>query len=161
MQCDVFVGGSPVALHLKAWKAGVILRQRKKTFIVYECGVTQVLSEKNREVRSWFEVSEIILPPPLLCQQAAGLWNCSYREQSAHSCKSDTLQLQKDSLTFHMTTRFYICDAHCSLYRYKNLQNNIFVSQCKRYIFQKNFRKAVPLINVPPSLPLICAPTVK
>lgn len=83
----------PVALHLKASKA-VILRQRKKTFIVYECGVTQILSEKNREVRSWFEVSEIIVPP-LLFQQAAGLWNCSHREQSAHSCKSDTLQLQK------------------------------------------------------------------
>lgn len=59
----VFVGGSPVALYLKAFKVEVILSQRKKTFIVYECGVTQVLSEKNREVRSWFEVSEVILPP--------------------------------------------------------------------------------------------------
>jgi len=41
----------------------VILRQRKKTFIVHECSVTQGLPEKSREVRSWFEVSEVSLPP--------------------------------------------------------------------------------------------------
>lgn len=37
-----------------------------------------------------------------------------------------------------MTARFYIFDGHCF---YKNLQTNIFVSQCKRYIL-KEFQKS-------------------
>lgn len=112
---------------------------------------TGPVKKKNREVRSWFEVSEIILPPPLLFQQAAGLWSCSRRGNNQHiRVKAITLRLQKDSLTFHMTTRFYICDAHCSLYRYKNLQNNIFVSQCKRYI-PKEFQKSRALDKCPPT----------
>lgn len=44
--------------HLKALSAAeVILRQRKKTFIVHECGVTEVLSEESGKVRSPFEFS--------------------------------------------------------------------------------------------------------
>lgn len=95
LQYNVFVGAPLLALYLKALKAEVTPRQRKKTFIVYECGVTQDLSEKNKEVRSWFEVSEIILPSLFSFDRAVGLWNCSHQEQSAHSCKSDTLQLQR------------------------------------------------------------------
>lgn len=65
-------------LCLKALKGEVILRQERKTFIVYERGVTQVLSEKEQRGLG-FEVSMIIIPPgPLrLSQQAAGLGNCS------------------------------------------------------------------------------------
>lgn len=48
-------------------------RRRKKTFIVYEESVTQVHLEKNKKVRSWFEVFEAlpfcVPPPPLFKRQ--------------------------------------------------------------------------------------------
>lgn len=43
----------------------MIRRPREKTFIVYECGASQVLSGENREVRSGFEVSDKNGPPLL------------------------------------------------------------------------------------------------
>lgn len=46
---------------LRALKAGTIRRPREKTFIVYECGVSQVLSGESREVRS--EVFDSNIPP--------------------------------------------------------------------------------------------------
>lgn len=90
---DVFVGGFASCTTFKSFeRSKAILRQRKKTFIVHECGVTQVLSEKSREVRSWFEVSEVILPPFFSKHRKLDFGTVLFQEQSAHSCKSSTLQ---------------------------------------------------------------------
>lgn len=57
------------------------------------CHTGPVIKEQGGEVLVWGLWNNPA--SPLLFQQAAGLWNCSHQEQSAHSCKSDTLQLQR------------------------------------------------------------------
>lgn len=85
-QCDVLAGSSTGCAAFRGFESAkkkkVTPRQRKKTFIVYECGVAQVLSEKNREVRSWFEVCEIILPPLSFssCSRQLDFGICSRQE---------------------------------------------------------------------------------
>lgn len=56
LQYDVFVRRFTSCTAFKSFESSkVTLRQRKKTFIVHERGVTQVLSDKNGEMRSWTE----------------------------------------------------------------------------------------------------------
>lgn len=70
---------------LRAMKAESIRRPREKTFIVYECGISQVLSGENREVRSGFEVSDKNSPPCLPLDFGI----VPQRQRLAHSCESE------------------------------------------------------------------------
>jgi len=119
--------------------------------------------KRNRGGRSWFlGLLVIITPPPPSSSSSitTDFGIVPVEKKPAHSCKSDTLRLQKTSLTFHMTTRFYIlwCPLY-SLHCYKNVQNNILLClSAKRYI-RKEFQKSRALHEcLPPLHPPTAAP---
>lgn len=125
---------------LRALKAGATRRRREKTFIVYECGLSQVLSGENREVRSGFEVSEKIVPPllPLWTRPPSPtLGTFVWKRRVALAGGGSNIPRRPDSTSAASTLL-------------EKRRQNIFVSQCKRYISKEGAGRAAALPFPPP-----------